>query len=879
MNMIDLLHAEHLLADAMGAWRGGSPREALRLITAVIAHDPGHVEAQRFLLELLMSSNRVEEAIAAAHRVIELAPHDAAAHRRLAELQRRRGDTGGAVAALERSLELDPENPRALNNLGELLCGMGRTREALDLLTRAIARSPEYPAAWVNLGIAHVRTGDVAQAINCYGRALILRPGFPEALLNLASAQQRLGDAAAALESYDEALRIGPDLGAARLGRARALLGLNNPGAALEACDALIAGAAPPSGARALRAATLLAMNRAPDALRAAAEAAAAEPDDAQTYITWGFAALNLALPGEALTAFDRAVALAPGIAKAHLGRARALDALDRKGEAIEAFGAVTKLDPTDAGSYLRSGVLMLGAGRAAQALHAFENVLRIDPVHVGAKEARAMSLVSLGCHEDALRAFEDLQSCGEAIPYLPGYRFSMQLWCCDWSNCDSHARDIAARIAGGERADVPFSLLAYATDPALQRACAEIYVADKFPPVAAVARAAGKDRPAHAPRLRVGYLSFDFRIHPVAQLTAGIYEAHDRSRFETMAFSAAVDDHSPIRRRIAAAFDHFEDISALTDRAVAERIAALGVDVLIDVGGHTLGSRSGVLAYRPAPVQVAFLGFPGTLGAQFVDYLVADRHVVPDDERHHYAERLIYMPDTYLPFDDACTVPAPMGRQDAGLPEAAFVFCCFNSPYKITPALFDIWMRVLKAVPAGILWLRAASETMRRNLAREASRRGVDPSRLVHATRVAGAAEHRARFAAADVFLDTTPYNAHTTAMEALSVGVPVITLRGRTFASRVATSLLNAAGLPHLSVDLPERYERLAVELASSPAPLADLKSHLRRIRSSAPLFDTARFCRNLETAFVEAAARARHGGKPDDLHVGPLAGRGTA
>jgi protein O-GlcNAc transferase len=512
--------------------------------------------------------------------------------------------------------------------------------------------------------------------------------------------------------------------------------------------------------------------------------------------------------------------------------------------------------------------LLMLKAGFGAPALAAFDTVLALDGDHLGAREARAMTLLALGRHEAAAEAFVDLQMRAPGLDYLPGYVFNLKLCCCEWLDYQAQSADITARVMRGEHVDVPLSYLAHAVDPAAQRACAEIYVADKCAGAIAppIVRVSSGDS-----RLRIGYLSYDFRNHPVAQLIAGMIEVHDKSRFEIIGLSAAADDNSDLRRRLIGAFDRFEDVGALSDEALAQHIATLGIDVLVDLGGHTLGSRTRALVYRPAPVQISFLGFPGTLGTDFIDYIIADRHVIPEEERCHYAEQTIYLPDTYLPVGFAHQPAASPCKTDVGLPADAFVYCCFNAAFKFTPAVFALWMRVLDAVPTGVLWLRETSSAMKRHLAQAAVQEGVNPNRLIYAPRVPTVDDHWARFALADLFLDTTPYNAHTTASEALACGVPVLTQRGRTFASRVATSLLHAVELAQLSVDSAEDYERLAVELAQSPARLGCLKAHLRHVRHSAPLFDAPRYCRHLESAYMEAAARARRGETLRPLYVG--------
>jgi predicted O-linked N-acetylglucosamine transferase (SPINDLY family) len=268
--------------------------------------------------------------------------------------------------------------------------------------------------------------------------------------------------------------------------------------------------------------------------------------------------------------------------------------------------------------------------------------------------------------------------------------------------------------------------------------------------------------------------------------------------------------------------------------------------------------------------VQVAFLGFPGTLGAEFIDYIVADRYVIPETDRMHFTEQVIYLPDSYLPSDFPAHVDSPPGRLEAGLPASGFVYCCFNAAYKLSPGVFDLWMRILHAVPEGVLWLREASAAVKRNLEKEAQRRGVDPTRLIYAPRVATLAEHHARLSLAQVFLDTHPYNAHTTAADALRAGVPVITMRGNTFASRVAASLLHAAELGQLAVETPEKYERLAIELAREPSGLGELKAHLGRVRATGRLFDPVQFCRHLEAAYLDVWARHARGEQPSTLWV---------
>jgi len=584
-----------------------------------------------------------------------------------------------------------------------------------------------------------------------------------------------------------------------------------------------------------------------------------------------------LQLSGEhaaACALLDRVIERQPGCAAAHAARALALVGLNRDGDVLDAVQRALGLDPRGTNPIvLQTGYQLLRVGRIGTAYETFSRLLEAQPADMRVQQARVITLIGMSRYEEALPALAALQASGQPIDYLPGIVLHAKLQCCDWTDIAAARAAITAAVRRAERADVPLAFMVHNDSPADQRRCAEIYVADKCRtgqtgPAGPGPRALRRPEAAAAGRIRLAYLSADFRDHAVGQLLAGVLARHDRSRFETFAFSTGYDDGSELRRRIERSFEHFVDAAAWSDRTLAERIAAAGIDILVDLGGHSMGGRTSALADKPAPIQVGFLGFPGTSGARFIDYLIADRHVLPPRDRAHYTEQVIYMPHTYLPTDGAPAVAAGAGagagaqRTAAGLPANGFVFCCFNGAHKLSPEIFALWMRLLAAQPQSILWLRAVADVAKRNLAREAAKHGVDPDRILFAARTATRTEHYARFALADLFLDTHPFNAHTTASEALGVGVPVLTLRGASFASRVATSLLEACGLGRLAVETPEDYERLALRLARSPRELADLKAVLQAGRSTVPLFDTAGYCRHLESAYEQIWARRLRG-----------------
>jgi predicted O-linked N-acetylglucosamine transferase (SPINDLY family) len=378
---------------------------------------------------------------------------------------------------------------------------------------------------------------------------------------------------------------------------------------------------------------------------------------------------------------------------------------------------------------------------------------------------------------------------------------------------------------------------------------------------------------PRSGDRIRVAYLSGDFRVHPVAYLTAELFERHDRSRFEIIGVSLGPDDKSELRSRIARSFDHFQDFRTASDRDVAAFIRSAGVDIVVDLGGYTDRARPGVLRYRPAPVQVNYLGYAGTMAADFVDYIVADKVTVPFEQQPFYSERIVHLPDCFMVNDATKTIsPVPPSRAEEGLPERGFVFSCFNNAYKISAEAFHVWMRVLTEVEGSVLWLSQFDKTTGDSLRAAARAAGVDPERIVFAPRKPEMADHFARQRLAGLFLDTPGYNAHTTASDALWAGLPVLTCIGKAFPGRVAASLLHAVGLPELVTDNLDSYAALAVKLARDPSSLAAIRQRLERNRLTCPLFDTGRFTRHIEQAYVTMLENHRGGG-PRSFSVAPL------
>ena len=502
---------------------------------------------------------------------------------------------------------------------------------------------------------------------------------------------------------------------------------------------------------------------------------------------------------------------------------------------------------------------------RAEEALAACDRAIALNPALAGAWGNRGTVLNLLKRHDEAAEAYRRLLAINPHYPFMKGLYLYQKMYCCDWKGIDGLIAEIGGDITAGRMAAEPFGWQGVATSPQSQQRCAEQFNRKRFP--AGIARF---PRPFHHDKIRVGYVSGEFREHATALLMAGVLEHHDRKHFEIFAFDNGWDDQSQTRKRIEAAVHRIVPIRDASDSRAATLVRDCEIDILVNLNGYFGGDRTLLFAQRPAPLQVSYLGFPGTLGADYFDYIIADRHVIPEDHREFYAEKIAYLPDSYQANDRRKEIaPHIFTRAECGLPERGFVFCCFNNNYKILPAVFSAWMRILAKVEGSVLWLLEDNEIAAANLRKEAAARGINPTRLVFAKRLP-LSEHLARHRCADLFLDTLPYNAHTTASDALWAGLPVLTSLGGTFAGRVAASLLHAIAVPELiTASLPD-YEQLAVALASNPAKLAGIKQKLADNRLTTPLFDTARFTRHIEAAFSAIYAQFRAGGTPDHIVI---------
>jgi protein O-GlcNAc transferase len=845
--------------------------EALASYDRAIGLAPAYVDALINHGNVLKELKRFEEALASYDRALLFAPELATVFNKrgvvLTELQR----YADAIASFDRALALKPDDPQAFNNRGVSLAKLGRGQEALASYERAIALEPQNSSAHDNRGQTLLDCGRAAEALLSFERAIAIDGNRAELLERRGRALAGLRRYEDALASYDGAIALKPDCAEAYNSRGNTLIELNRLDEALASYDRAIA--LEPDNALVYynRGNVLGMMKRLNDAVQNYTKAIALLSEATDAMNNRGNALIALGRCEEALADFDRVIALDSNYADAFNNRGNALKELKRFDEALGSFDRAIALKPDHAEYFNNRAIVLVDLKRYDEAFASYDRAIALKPDYAEAYSNRGFALREIRQLEAASESFAKALELKPELEFLSGVHLHAKMNLCDWAGLDEEYARIVAAIGAGRLASLPFPLLASPVSAAVQRQCAELYSTNKFPPRQPPLWAG--ERYGHQ-RIRVAYLSSDLRDHPVAYLTAGLFEHHDRTGFETIAISYKSDHVLSIRRRLETAFDRFVDAHAMSDFEVAKLLRELEVDIAVDLNGYTEGFRPQVLAHRPAPVQVNYLGYAGTLGAANWDYVIADRSVIPPDARHDFVEQVIYLPDCYMVTDDRGATPGPPpSRTELHLPERGFVFCCFNNGFKITPDIFDTWMRILRAVDGSVLWLSATNTTAPVNLCREAEARGVSAKRLVFAARVEDRSQYLARLQLADLFLDTLHYNAHATTSDVLWAGLPILTYMGETFASRVAGSLLTAVGLPELITHSLAGYETLAVALARDPDRNSTLKKKLVDNLKAAPLFDTARFTRHIERAYATMWERAERGDRPESFAVAPI------
>lgn len=743
----------------------------------------------------------------------------------------------------------------ALQEKGELLKAEAAFRQILK-------KNPSDVVSHYSIGVIALKLGNLGNSLKYFDNAAKLNPRFAQTWFNRGVVLQALQRNSEALASYNKALEVDPAYSQAQLNR-DALSSAMSKNSQIE--NAIVIKTLEEMRIKALQ----LQENDKLDEARALFnQILEVRSSEFVSLYSMAAIALRSGNPLEALKYAERATEVNPNHTSAWYNRGTILYSLKRNEEALVSFDRALSLNPAYVEALVNRGAVLQELYRHNEGIDNFNRLLAIDPENEKALANKGILLTQFKKYDEAIIEFEKLLSINPDCEYLLGQLCFAYLHICKWDKLEELSSLICSGIRDGKRVCNSLALMAISDVARDHLLCSKIYSSHMCPPIKDTI---WKGEIYSHDKIRVAYISPDFRQHPVGHLMAGIYENHDKSKFEIISISLGIDDQSALRSRFMNASDKFIDARQMNSRDIAEMIRSLEVDIAVDLAGYTADSRSAVFALRPAPIQVNYLGFAGTMGAEYMDYILADSYVIPEHDRVNFSEKVVYLPNTYLPTDGTLRVASRMPtREEYGLPSTGFIFCSFNHDYKINPPMFDVWMRLLKKVPGSILWLMKLNSSAEANLIKEAEARAVDPSRIIFATRVPNVEDHLARYQLAGLFLDTTPYNAHTTASDALLAGLPVLTCQGNAFPGRVAGSLLHAIGLPEMIAGSLAEYEEIAIRLASNATLLDDIKSRLRTNKDSYPLFNTVQFCRNLESAFTNMCKRYQSGKTPESFSV---------
>jgi protein O-GlcNAc transferase len=881
------LTLDEALKKGIEAHKSGQVQEADRLYAAVLKAEPNHPDANHNMGVLAVGVGNVQKALPFFKTALEIKPGVAqfwlsyidalikigriADGKAVFDQAKVKGAKGEAFDQLEKRLFEPSSNPQdppsaqlqsiinlytqgqlqqALSDATEMLekfpnsavlyniagasnAGLMQFDAAVDSFKQLLKINPHYAEAYNNMGVALQDKGDPEAAIDSYKQALKIKPDYAEAYYNMGVALKDKGDLEAAIDSYKKALKCNSDYAEA----------YNNMGVALQDKGDLEAATA--SYKQALK----------------------INPDHAEAYNGIGNVLNAKGDPAAAIVSYKQALKINPDYAEAYYNMGVALNDKGDSEAAIDSYKQALKIKPDYAEAYNNMGVALKDKGDPEAAIGSYKRAINLKPDDAEAYYNMGVALVEKGALDAGIKSYE------MALKIKPDYQASrvdklfLQSQICDWAALEQD-RGLIATLGISTESIGFFGILPLEDAPERHRVRSEILVEKLYKHKTPLPPAA---KPSQEPqRLRIGYFSADFQEHPVAYLMAKVLEVHDRMRFEVYGYSIGPARDDDMRQRLIKAFDVFIDVRDMSDQDVALLVRQDKIDIAIDLTGHTKNNRLGIFAYRAAPVQINYLGYPGTIGADFIDYIIADSVLIPSGYEQYYNEHILRLPNSYMPTDNTRPMSTrPMSRSEMDLPEDGFVFCCFNNNYKISPQEFDIWMRVLAKVEGSVLWLRNSNAWSEDNLRTQAKIRGVDPSRLVFAGRTP-IEEHLARQKLADLFLDTFAFNAHTTAAEALWAGLPVVTKVGKGFAARVAASLLTAVDLPELITETEQEYEALILNLATNPERLAQIRKTLADKRLSAPLFDTALFTKHLEDGYQQVYQRYYDGKPPDDIFV---------
>jgi len=736
------------------------------------------------------------------------------------------GDTASNPAVVQQ-IAAKLQQGLALHNSGQL-------EQARVIYEEILKLNPTHYNSLQLLGAIATQTRQWTKALDLYASALTLNPQNPVVFYNQGIVLEELKRLDEALTSYDKAIELKQDYANAYLNRGNVLQELMQLDAALQSFERCIECKHDFAEAHYNRGNVLNKLKRLDESLLSYAQAIRYKNEYFEAYISLGNVFKELKRLEEALASYDKALEFRCDYAEIYSNRGAVLRELRRLDEALLSYDKAIEFNHEFVDAFYNRGNVLYELKRFDEALKSYDRVIELKPDY----------------------------------EYLFGNMLHTKMSLCDWQESEINVKKLSLRITEGQKSSSSFPVLALTDSLIIQRKVSEIWMNDKHPfnpSLGLLPKYQLKNK------IRIGYYSADFREHAVSYLTAELFELHDKSRFEVIAFYSGPTDSSEMHKRVACAFDKFIYIRLISDKDVAQISRDMHIDIAIDLTGLTQYTRVGIFSFRAAPIQINYLGYSSTMGVDYYDYIIADKITIPEDKQKNYVEKIIYLPNCYLPHDSGQMISSHIySKQEFGLPLDGFVFCCFNAAYKLNPTIFDSWMRILKATGSSVLWLSFQNDSAMANLSMEAEKRGINSNRIIFAQRTILIEEHLARHSLADLFLDTLPYNAHTTTLDALWARLPVLTCMGESFASRAAASALNAIELPELITTSQEKYEAMAIELATNPEKLKAVKEKLDRNRLTTALFDTPRFTKHIEAGYKQMYERYHADLPPDHIYI---------
>ena len=810
----------------------GKYQEALEKTTILSQKYPGESLLSNISGACYQGLGQLEIAAEHYEKAVTINPSYYKAHFNLGGIFQELGKLSASIASFEKALFIKPDYAEANNNIGNVFKELGQFDNAIKSFEKAIEIKPDYFEAHYSLGETYQDLNNINAAIKIYEKVLVIKPEFAALHNNLGVIYQGTGEIDSALKHLEDAIRIMPEFAEA----------FNNLGNIYKE------------------------LNQTDKSLNCYKNAVAINPNYADAHYGIGNILQDLGKYYASIKSYEKALSINPYNEQIHHELGNVFQDSGQSYASIESYEKALSINPDNDETHNALGNVLRLVDQGKKALKSYEKAISINPKNAGAYFNLGNLLLDSKQFDKAVVNYEYALNLLPGIDCNFGNLFHTKMHLCNWGDFSKNLKELVKKINHNEKTISPFSLSALVDDAKIQLKNAEIFAKEIFQKNNTLSKI---NNYSNHTKIRIGYFSGDFREHPVSYLSAELYKLHDRNQFEIYAFSFGPDTQDEMNLRIKAGVDNFYDVHKMSYKEIALLSRSLEIDIAIDLGGYTANHRIEIFAMSAAPIQINYLGYPGTMGANFHDYIVADETLIPEDQKSNYSENIIYLPNCYMPQDRTRQISDKLiTRQDYNLPEDSFVFCCFNNSFKITPKEFDIWMRLLSKIDGSVLWLTKPNKSSEVNLKTEAKKRGIEPNRLIFAPFSQNIEDHLARQKLADLFLDTFNFNAHTTASDALWVGLPVITKTGKGFAARVASSLLNSLEVPELITTSEKEYEALALSIAMNPEKLSSIKKKLADKRTSAPLFDTETYTKNLEKAYTQVYERYTQGLSPTEI-----------